>query len=524
MAAWVRRPAVSIAAADTERRIGHWSLPLLLLVPTLLLSAIVLWAWNLDGLYGQDPYAYFDYGVGAMRAFFLHGAHLTPFFWPLGYPVTVASFSLLLGPTTAAGQLASLASVAIAVLLTYRFGLDLLISAGAPQVLARRAATVGALLFGVAGWTLEAAVMVIPDGLAVATSLLSAWALLRWRSDENAGAGWIMVAGAALGWSVVTRWSSLVLLPLWLLVLLSSHPARSRGRLFAATSGVLLFAVILGIQLFLAFLVPTGPGLGHRPFVGDSGLLSGGGWSPGHLFSRSFFNGDGSQQYALPNAVYYALAPFRPKDLTPLAAFPLLAALWTCLSTYRRALIWLVGWPLIVLLLDAGLAEQNLRFVLAALPPLALLTGLGVALLFERFGARRPSISWLAITVGLIAVGAAGLFDMKKVAAAATIDRRTAAWAAAQTPSRSTLVSFELTETVAHSTARRPLDLSLVTAQHVQALADRAPTYLLVRVSAMVGQWVHRPAGETFSALRVTPGLHTVGTKNGYTLFRVQSR
>ncbi len=46
-------------------------------------------ALHFDGLYGQDPYAYYNYGYQIREAV----AQLKmpgPFYWPLGYPVVVA--------------------------------------------------------------------------------------------------------------------------------------------------------------------------------------------------------------------------------------------------------------------------------------------------------------------------------------------------------------------------------------------------------------------------------------------------
>ena len=40
-----------------------------------------------DGLYGQDPFAYFYYSTGALRDSLLELRRPPPFFWPPGYPV-----------------------------------------------------------------------------------------------------------------------------------------------------------------------------------------------------------------------------------------------------------------------------------------------------------------------------------------------------------------------------------------------------------------------------------------------------
>src|SRR3954447_22455836 len=73
-----------------------------------------------DGLYGQDPYAYYDYAVGPLRTALLHLSPPPPFFWPPGYPLFVALASLVVGIAPQAGQLVSLTCGALAAVFTLR--------------------------------------------------------------------------------------------------------------------------------------------------------------------------------------------------------------------------------------------------------------------------------------------------------------------------------------------------------------------------------------------------------------------
>ena len=109
------------------RHIGLLILPL----PTVLLASWVIVAWKFNGLYGQDPFAYYDFGVGPLRHSILDGAPLTAMFWPLGYPILITLMSLVLGPVTGAGQVVSVLAGAAAVSFTYLLGRDLLLQAGA---------------------------------------------------------------------------------------------------------------------------------------------------------------------------------------------------------------------------------------------------------------------------------------------------------------------------------------------------------------------------------------------------------
>jgi hypothetical protein len=495
----------------------------MLTLPALLLATVVIGLWRFDGRYGQDPYAYFDYGVVVLPHAILHGAGLTPMYWPLGYPALVALFALPLGPVPAAGQIVSIGSAGAAVLLTALYGFDVLIDAGIPQPAARRAAALGATLFDICGSTLQAAVMVTPEALAVATMLLSAWTLHRWMRSTAVGSAWLLASAIALGWCIVTRWGALAVAPLWILGLLTGARARGLHSLRPAVGAAAIVGAIVGTQFALAWTVPTSPWFHSRSFIGNSGLVSGGGWSLLHLAARSFANADGTLHYVLPNGPYYLIAPFLPKNLSPFAAPAVGLGLYRLLMQRRRVLLALVAPPGAILVLAAGLSEQDLRFVLPALPFIALLAGVGAASALDALGPVWQRVGWIPIVVLLLGVATVGLYDVHKVVIAARGNRAVASWAAARVPAGSTLITFELTETIAHSTRLRPVDLALVSPRDLGVLIRARRAFLLVRLRSMTGQWRHRLPGENFRVLGRQPGLVPLARLSGYTLYRVGS-
>jgi hypothetical protein len=519
-------------------RLPERALPIVLALPTIGLTLFCVIGWKFDGLYGQDPYGYFNYGVGPLRHLLTNGTGLAAMVWPLGYPFLISISSLVAGPTTNAAQSVSLLAAAACVGLTYLFGRDALIFAGAGESLARRAGALAAILFGVTGWTIESGALIMADSTALAASLLSAWALLRWElgsRDDSAGSAWMALAGGALAFSAVTRWGQLALFPVWVLALVwagrTRHvpvhtPEATAGRslhelVMAAPWALIPAALIVGVQLLLTFTVPAAPHLGVRPFAGNFGLLGGGGWSPIHLAQSSFLNADGSQHYSLPNALFYASAAFRPIYLTPLFALPALAGAWLVAAKYRRAAPWLLGWPFVVLLLDAGLAEQNIRFVLAALPPIAVLAALGVAAAWDRIPRNWIPTAAVTLAASLVVVATAGLRDVHGLVVASRGDLAVASWAASQVPPRTTLVSFEITQTLAHSTRLRPLDLFYLSIGDLRRVVRERPTYLLVRVASMTGQWYRKTPGIDFRYLQHALGMSRLGERGGYSLFKL---
>jgi hypothetical protein len=237
----------------------------------------------------------------------------------------------------------------------------------------------------------------------------------------------------------------------WLAALL---PALRARRWRALSWAIIPAAAVLGAQIWLIFTVRPAADLGPLPFAGDLGLVhgDGSGWSLLHLFQHSFVNADGVQRYPWPNALFYASGPFQLQYLTPLFFPAALLGLATVAMRYRRALLVLLSWPALLLLLDAGLDEQNPRFILAALPPIALLAGLGVAVAWDHLQPRWRPLAAAALASSLLVVAMLGMRMLGTLNAERNGDLQVSAWAAARLPARATTLSFGLTLTLQHAT------------------------------------------------------------------------
>jgi 4-amino-4-deoxy-L-arabinose transferase-like glycosyltransferase len=543
--------------------------PLLLPLPAVLLAAWVMIAWKFNGLYGQDPFAYYDYAVGPLRHSLLVGAPLPAMFWPLGYPILISLTSLVLGPVTAAGQMVNLLADACAVCLTYLLGRDILVQAGADPRLARRAGALGALLLGMTGRLLESGVLIMADSVALVTALLSAWSLVRWSAKSEARfvgkpetgfagtpetgsagkpetgfagkpktgfaggeeqnrphPGWLVLSGTALAWSIVTRWGQAVLIFAWLAGIFPLLRTQW-SRLWRALPWAILPAIaVLGAQLLLVFTVRPEADLGKLPFAGDLALIngSGSGWSCLHLFQNSFVNADGVQRYPWTNVLFYATGAFRAEYLTALLVPVTLLGLAVAALSYRRALLLLLSWPALLLLFDAGLDEQNPRFILMALPPIAILAGLGLAALWDHLPPRWYPAGAGLVAAALLVIALNGLSGVATLNRERNGDLQVASWTATHAPARATVLSFGITLTLQHATHLRVLELSVMSVHDLKRLiARRRPFYVLAPLNAMNGQFADRSPGVNYRFLRGSPGTIQLGALHGYGLLRLGS-
>src|SRR5436309_74067 len=100
-----------------SKRLDLW-LMLALFAASLALRVALIAPTHFDGLYGQDPYAYYDFAQ-ELRQDIQTGQPPGPFFWPLGYPAMLAAVFAVFGVQPATAQALSLVLGALLTPLTY---------------------------------------------------------------------------------------------------------------------------------------------------------------------------------------------------------------------------------------------------------------------------------------------------------------------------------------------------------------------------------------------------------------------
>ncbi len=492
------------------------------LLPTALVAVpalVVLALTRFDGLYGQDPFAYFHYATGPLRQALLHLQPPPPFFWPPGYPLLLAAMSVVVGTIPLAGQIISLTAGAAVPAFTLLLASEM-VDVGNPNTTngyRHLVPLVAGLIVAVTGQLLQSSLVVMADTLGLAAATAGAWALVRYRRTGEAR--WLAISVGAFAWAIITRWIyGLVALPFaaWSIVLLARRPRRTA--LLHGAGAAAVAAVILG-----PVLVPAIAGLiagANAAFAGDLQVYS---WSPLNAFRRAFLTGDGALSYSLPNGLYYAIAPASWWYWSPALALFVLPGVW---AVVRRRVMpvggLLVAWAAIVYAFHAGAPWQNPRFALAYLPPLAILAALGFA---ELQTAAHIQIRRAAtiVLVGGLALAAAG----SVVLTARFIERKQydvaiVHWTERLAPGNAQVLTFGLTGTFRQYGRLETLDLSeLGPSKLAQLLSDGRPSVVLLDVAGTERQWTGRPAWENFRALRFGPGLVSLGSRNGYTLFVV---
>ena len=490
---------------------GALLLPAVVAVPALL----VVRAHGFDGLYGQDAFAYTDYALGPLRDALLRFEAPPPFPLPPGYPLIVAIGSILLGPSDALGQWVSLIAGASVPVLVVLLATELWPHAD------RRVPLLAGLVAAVSGQLWVSSSVAMSDTPALAAATLGAVGVVRY---HRTGRGrWLILGAAMLAMAVETRLAyavvAAVLAALGLARLASEwRSARSRTLATAALAGCAGLVVIAPMLESIVSAIAAGR---PTPFLVEAGVAR---FDPLTPFRSTFDTADGHLAYRLPMAAWYAIQPFQPYWLGVFGVSALVG-----LVNVLRSRSWhapeaaiLIAWPALMALVLVFYPYQNPRFALGLLPPLAVLSGCGVAWIW----ARLPGSPWgrvitTAAVVGALAVNAAVAWrHTDEFVARQAADLAAIRELAAEIPVGSPIVSLGATPVLRHDD-REVVELFYLTLDEADAFASGGPAYVLVDAAALEGQWAGTAPGLAFERLRSTQGFAEIDRAGVWTLFAV---
>lgn len=518
------------------------ALVLLLGLPILLVGMAVL--PRFDGLYGQDPFAYYDYATGPLRSALLALQLPPPFTWPPGYPLLVALVSFVLGTVPQAGQAVSLLAGALVLIFTALLAHEVWRVegggwSGPPSTLHPPPSTLfvpllAGLLAALVGQLWQSSVVVMADTTGLASATIGMWALARYGRKDSprpASMAWLLFAAGTLAFAVLTRWAyALVAIPAtaYALIVLAR-----RGRATAFRHG--LAAGLMVLLVFSPVILSTlrsilSPIESTVPYIVDLQVYS---WNPLNALRREFVTSDGLLSYPWPNGLWYALAPAHRFYFTSLLAPLLLPGLWAVARRRAAApLFLLVGWIAAIFIFHAGAPWQNFRFNLAHLPPLAILVAIGVETIALWLVRRlhNGTVRRLALLV-LTGYVLTGMLLMARGGWRLTqsfVDRKNTELALvrqveAKVQPDAQLVTFGLTLTFQHYSHLPTYEIYYLDEPALKALASAPqPLYVLLNLDNVETQWQGETPEGNYRWLQEHTKLRPVADLVPYTLFEAQ--
>jgi hypothetical protein len=478
-----------------------------------------------DGLYGQDAFAYVDYARGPLTSALL-GLQLPPwFYWPPGYPFLVALAASVPGVGDRAGQLVSLIAGAGIPVLTGLLAYELT----DPRAGARPRAAVALLAGATAAATAQlwqSSIVAMADTTGAAAAIAGAWAVCRYVAGHRRR--WLALGAGALALAIVTRWIyGLVAVPLAAAALATLWDI-ARSRPGAAGRDAALGALVATLVL-LPTAVPMVDAVLHGqplPFAADFAAYH---WDAANAASRSVQSLDGRLVFDEPAGLFYLSQPIRRYWFWLIALLAIPGALHVLRRMTVTRVAVLLAWPSLVVAFLAGGGYQNTRFFLACMPPVAILIAMGAGAAWGAVRIGPPTLRALARATLVAALGA-GLAANAVYAvgfADAFVARQTADLAAVralagQVSGDARLISLGPTAALRHEGRADVVELYWLDAESVLALVgDGRPTYLLVDIASIRGQWRGQPPGRAVDALAFGPGLELVDADGIWTLYRV---
>ncbi|MCP4420854.1 MAG: phospholipid carrier-dependent glycosyltransferase, partial [Chloroflexi bacterium] len=471
-----------------------------------------------DGLYGQDPFAYFKQAVAIAEN--LPRGELPPrdFFWPNGYPLLAAVFMWAMGKTASAAQLVNLLFGAALAPLVYALSQAVLPKHG------HQSGILAGLIVAVAGQPILSSVVAMADIPSLFWATLGTLLLARVWDGNKYDPRKLALAGAALGLAVITRWVyALLAVPFAIFALYQIRKHKTPWWHLAAPT--LVGMAILIPQVWLS---------STRPGNVSYGWLVG--WRPWNALTREFSHVDGYYNYLLPTGLFYLQPAGHPSFMFPLFG---LAAAWGLWQLWRAAqnkhhwemLILIAGWGIVIYAFFAGFPYQNLRYGLAIYPPLLVLAGFGSSELLNMVAPKwfpKPTFWKLAIQLGI----AFSLLSTSLWAARANYrfltpqnhSKAIAQQIEATLPEDATLLAFGITLTLEYYTNINVLEFFYFDSGKLEALiAETNPTYLLLDTQNIATQWQGKALDTNYQWLQDNTILTQLAYYPPYTLFQIQA-
>jgi O-antigen/teichoic acid export membrane protein len=497
-----------------------WLIPLLLVILGWIIRQELLDGLGFDGLYGQDAFAYFNYGVkvrDAVQQLQIPSA----MYWGLGFPVLLAISFFIQGAEPQTAQLLVLGIGALIGGTTFALVYDLLRFVQWTRRGAILAGLTAGLLMTFSGQVLQSSLVIMADVPALFWAILSAWCLVRYAISGSPY--WIMAASVTLAMAGITRWAYFLLAIPWGICCLQVWGGRVRWR--ETGLAVLAGGVILVVQIAHSSQNPDS-------LIGHDWLQS---WSPENAFQRDFLTSDGTFHYQHPVAEFYAHAAwdgfYNHRIFLPLMILGGGLLLWDR-RRYAFALILLFGWLILNYGFLAGIPYQNIRFSLAFFLPLAVFAGIGLAGLWQMLD-RIPALGWAVqgwIIVGMVAAlyttYQAGQHEIERITQIKTADLAAIQWADEQIPeAQADVYTLDLWLMMKQYAPRlNALQIYYETPESLAArLSAERPTYLLLNLWAIENQWVGKDPWLAYHWLDENPGLSYTGRHGNYHLLRVNS-
>ncbi len=486
---------------------------LLLFIISFLFRLTFVFIFQFDGLYGQDAYAYYDYSKifhDSVLSF-----HIPPnFYWPIGYYLFTSIFSIFTaGNIGYAAMLVSLNAgslcAGVVFLITYE-----LLKENYEETERKKISLYAGLIFCFSGVVVKSSIVIMSDALGLLFASLSMLYLLKFNNGQKLSC--ILLAFTWLALAIMTRYAYLILLipfGIILIYIIRKSPYNRATNLKHYIFGLICSLLVFLPQLYyiakfgIAY-VPSQPE--ERTWVVE--------WSPANFLAKDFFTKDGVMHNKIWNALYYLSPIFHPLylsvfGLTFVYGFLTLLRKKQCLIT-----LFCLFWIIFFYVYLAGSPYQSLRYTLAFLPALVIISAIGLGTLNVRNVFRRSFLY-----AGITALVVFDVYHLKGFAEQKQDELKIVNWVNNNIADGSQIFSFEITPALKHYSKIKPHEFYLLKQHELKSMIDssNANEYFILPEDKLNTQWKALPIEQNFQFLKSNYKLIPVAELNYYKVYKL---
>lgn len=361
----------------------------MVLVLPLILMVIIRLSLGFDGRYGQDPYAYTEYGI-ALKKFLTDGTNPGPFFWPVLYPAAGCLLSFIYPDMAGCLQFVSVLSLIVIIM----YGSEIIRLIYPQQKISSFSYF---FIFGLLSpYMFRLGLSVMSDSFSIALLMIGIFYTLKHSHTGN----WkhILTGCLFLGLATMTRYAvGVICIPFLMFGFYTVWKLKSP---LPKTFLMLIFLFIPTLPHLLLRQTEVMEFIRH-PFVLN--------WSPINLFKRTFSTSDGHLQNILPNIMYSFLGLFHPRYF--LLGLPFLLIGWRKVVLNKESQVIMVAF-LTYLFFIGGIPFQNNRFLLPAYPLLLIICYPATLYSVSLLGQKIKPFLWSAIIIFQVILTTASLWPV----------------------------------------------------------------------------------------------------------------
>jgi hypothetical protein len=451
---------------------------------------------NFDGIeFNGDSYVYFTNAKHFSTAVSAHGPPM-PAYWPYGYPALL-SLSFALGDVSfesARWVNVILGGLLGAVLCSILFFISIIKKMSFNQTLLV-ILSVGLLPLG-HGFFLKYQLIIMSDMTALFLDCLVMLLCWWWRASDRLI--YIILAGAVLGLSVLTRYVNALMLIPALVVLFCDFDFQQ----MRSVRSILLTGLLFVGSALLAFAPQLYITLQNTSSSLGNGLLNG--WDLKNFYTMTHESMDGHQPAKIPSVLYYFVLPFRWQCFTP---FGIILAGLGIKYTFRELPRWIwlsmIIWYLTFYILLCGIPLQNGRIGFPLFLPIVIWMSLG---LLESSILWTNRFSKILVVVSLIwcvsfAFSFKAIWDFIKVKNKL---KETAQLIAKAIPPESRIVTTSPCAVYqAYPIAIKPFNIyKMSVAETKKLFITEPPMFLAIDEKKFIPQFTHYPPGKSLDWIK----------------------